>query len=64
MLEDLFARPDFLPEGGYLGFGLRFMYPLDIKKPVSVISGSLKVVTRCFKSCATSSAYSTPARYV
>ena len=41
-LASLLAREDFLPLGGYLGFGLRFMYPLDMKKPVAVIGDSLK----------------------
>ncbi|KAL1733982.1 hypothetical protein EV714DRAFT_203423 [Schizophyllum commune] len=41
-LSSLLAREDFLPSGGYLGFGLRFMYPLDMKKPVAVIGDSLK----------------------
>ncbi|KAL1756634.1 hypothetical protein FB107DRAFT_273808 [Schizophyllum commune] len=42
MLKDFFHRKSFLPDGGYLGFGLRFMYPLDPTKPVSVIADSLK----------------------
>ncbi|KAL1747613.1 hypothetical protein HDZ31DRAFT_31489 [Schizophyllum fasciatum] len=41
-LTFLLSREDFLPSGGYIGFGLRFMYALDIKKPVSVIADSLK----------------------
>ncbi|KAL1684053.1 hypothetical protein EV122DRAFT_248189 [Schizophyllum commune] len=31
-----------LPDSGDLGFGLRFMYPLDPTKPVSVIADNLK----------------------
>ncbi|TRM59924.1 hypothetical protein BD626DRAFT_408499 [Schizophyllum amplum] len=42
MLQDFLACPDFLPDGGFLGFGLRFLYPLDATKPVSTISSSLK----------------------
>ncbi|KAL1666383.1 hypothetical protein GGF50DRAFT_87378 [Schizophyllum commune] len=42
MLADFFARPGFLPSGGYIGFGLRFMYPLDVKTPVATVIGSLK----------------------
>ncbi|KAL1708422.1 hypothetical protein EV121DRAFT_197119 [Schizophyllum commune] len=42
MLKDFFHRKSFLPDGGYLGFGLRFMYALDPTKPVSVIADSLK----------------------
>ncbi|KAI5888560.1 uncharacterized protein SCHCODRAFT_01132416 [Schizophyllum commune H4-8] len=41
-LTTLLAREDFLPEGGYLGFGLRFAYAIDPKKPVSAIMPSLK----------------------
>ncbi|KAL1706486.1 hypothetical protein EV121DRAFT_201202 [Schizophyllum commune] len=41
-LTTLFAREDFLPEGGYLGFGLRFAYAIDPKKPASAILPSLK----------------------
>ncbi|KAL1723050.1 hypothetical protein EV715DRAFT_191307 [Schizophyllum commune] len=42
MLKDFFHRKSFLPDGGYLGFGLRFMYPLDPTKPVPVIADNLK----------------------
>ena len=42
MLKDFFHRKSFLPDGGYLGFNLRFMYPLDPTKPVSVIADNLK----------------------
>ncbi|KAL1708448.1 hypothetical protein EV121DRAFT_287571 [Schizophyllum commune] len=42
MLADFLARPGFLPSGGYIGFGLRFMYPLDVKTPVATVIGSLK----------------------
>ncbi|KAI5832897.1 hypothetical protein K523DRAFT_370344 [Schizophyllum commune Tattone D] len=41
-LTTLLAREDFLPEGGYLGFGLRFAYAIDPKKPASTIMPSLK----------------------
>ncbi|KAL1719101.1 hypothetical protein EV715DRAFT_199600 [Schizophyllum commune] len=41
-LTTLLAREDFLPEGGYLGFWLRFAYAIDPKKPVSAILPSLK----------------------
>ncbi|KAL1758475.1 hypothetical protein FB107DRAFT_288412 [Schizophyllum commune] len=41
-LTTLFAREEVLTEGGYLGFGLRFAYAIDTKKPVSAILPSLK----------------------
>ncbi|KAL1691174.1 hypothetical protein GGG16DRAFT_54049 [Schizophyllum commune] len=42
MLLDFLGRPDFLPSGGFIGFGLRFAYPLKNKTPLGALANNLK----------------------
>ncbi|KAI5895360.1 uncharacterized protein SCHCODRAFT_02686761 [Schizophyllum commune H4-8] len=42
MLVDFLGRPEFLPSGGFIGFGLRFMYGLDSNTSMTRLAGNLK----------------------
>ncbi|KAL1708449.1 hypothetical protein EV121DRAFT_277199 [Schizophyllum commune] len=42
MLIDFLGRPDFLPSGGFIGFGLRFMYGLNNNTSMTRLAGNLK----------------------
>ncbi|KAL1733983.1 hypothetical protein EV714DRAFT_203430 [Schizophyllum commune] len=42
MLNDFLRRPDFLPSGGFIGLGLRFMYGLNNNTSMTRLAGNLK----------------------
>ncbi|KAL1684029.1 hypothetical protein EV122DRAFT_200142 [Schizophyllum commune] len=42
MFNDFLRRPDFLPSGGFIGFGLRFMYGLNNSTSMTRLAGNLK----------------------
>ncbi|KAL1691172.1 hypothetical protein GGG16DRAFT_54116 [Schizophyllum commune] len=42
MLDDFLRRPDFLPSGGFIGFGLRFMYGLNNSTSMTRLAGNLR----------------------